>query len=73
MELLLPSLSLVLITLLSLAFIILWILALVDILRSNFPDNTVKLIWVLVVFFFPLLGAVLYFAIGRKQKQPQVN
>lgn len=41
------------------------LIALVDILRSRFePVN--KLIWVLVVIFTNILGALLYFAIGRK-------
>ena len=43
------------------------IIALVDILKSKFEGNN-KLIWVLVVLFFNLIGAILYFTIGRKQK-----
>jgi len=43
------------------------IIALIDILRNDFKDNN-KLIWVLVVLFFNLIGAILYFTIGRKQK-----
>lgn len=43
------------------------VIALVDILRSKFePIN--KLIWVLVVIFTNLLGALLYFLIGKNQK-----
>jgi len=41
--------------------------ALVDILRSEFTGSN-KLIWVIVVLFFPILGAILYLAIGRDQK-----
>lgn len=43
------------------------ILALVSILKNEFPNNQ-KLIWLLVVFLFPLLGAILYFVIGRKER-----
>jgi len=43
------------------------IIALVDILRNKFEDNN-KIVWVLVVLFFNLLGAILYFIIGRKQR-----
>lgn len=43
------------------------IIALIDILKSKFNGND-KIIWVLVVLFFNLIGAVLYFVIGRKQK-----
>ena len=43
------------------------LIALVDILKSKIePIN--KLIWVLLVIFTNLLGALLYFLIGRKQK-----
>lgn len=54
---------------LSLAFIglILTITALIDILKSKFEGNN-KIVWVLVVMFFNLIGAFLYFTIGRKQK-----
>ena len=46
---------------------ILWITALMDILKNNFQKDN-KLIWTLVVVFLPIVGAVLYFIIGRKQK-----
>lgn len=43
------------------------ILALVDVLKSEFKGNN-KLVWVIVVLFGSFLGAVLYFLIGRSQK-----
>lgn len=43
------------------------IVALVDILKSEFKGNN-KIVWVLVVLFANFLGAVLYFLIGREQK-----
>jgi len=43
------------------------IIALIDILKNKFEENN-KLVWVLVVLFFNLIGAILYFTIGRKQK-----
>ncbi|MGZ0016789.1 PLD nuclease N-terminal domain-containing protein [Yeosuana sp. AK3] len=43
------------------------ILALVDILKSEFKGNN-KIVWVLVVLFFNFFGAILYFLIGREQK-----
>jgi len=45
----------------------LWIIALIDILRSEFRGND-KVVWVLVVIFFPFLGSILYFIIGRSGK-----
>lgn len=41
--------------------------ALIDILRNEFPGNG-KLLWLLAVAFFPLVGSILYLAIGRKQR-----
>lgn len=53
--------------LLLLMVMLLPLIALVDILRSKFePVN--KLIWVLVVIFMNIIGAALYFMIGRNQK-----
>jgi uncharacterized RDD family membrane protein YckC len=54
-----------------LATIVVTIVALVDCIRV--PDdamfqNGTKLIWVLVIVFLTLIGAVLYFAIGRPRR-----
>ena len=46
---------------------ILWIVALVDILKSEFQGYN-KLIWVVVVIFLPIVGSILYFIIGKSQK-----
>jgi len=43
------------------------IIALIDILRSDFKGNE-KLIWVLVVLFTSFIGTILYFLIGRNQR-----
>ncbi|GGG31505.1 PLD nuclease N-terminal domain-containing protein [Pontibacter amylolyticus] len=48
--------------------IILLLWALVDLLTSEFSDSTNKLVWVIVILFLPVLGAILYLLIGRKQK-----
>jgi len=47
--------------------IILPIVALIDILRSEF-EGINKLIWVLLVIFANIIGAILYLTIGLKQK-----
>ncbi len=44
-----------------------WLIALVDILKSEFKDSSNKLIWILVTLFLPFLGPILYFLVGRKQ------
>jgi uncharacterized RDD family membrane protein YckC len=54
-----------------LATIVVTIVALVDCIRvpddSMFQNGT-KLIWVLVIVFLSLIGAILYFAIGRPKR-----
>lgn len=54
-------------TLLAILFIVIPLIALIDILTSRFEGND-KLIWVLVVIFLNVLGAILYFIIGRQSK-----
>ena len=44
------------------------IIALVDIIKSEFKGSNDKLIWVLIVLFTCIIGAVLYYFIGREQK-----
>lgn len=43
------------------------VIALIDILKSKFKDND-RVIWLLIVLFLNILGAILYLLIGRKQK-----
>lgn len=47
---------------------LLWIIALVDILKSNFKDSNNKILWVLVVILLPVIGSILYFIIEKNQK-----
>ena len=46
------------------------LIALIDILRNEFSENN-KIVWLLVVLLGNLIGAILYFIIGRKQKIQQ--
>ena len=51
--------------------IVLPIIALIDILNSDFRDNN-KLFWVLVILFTSLIGVLLYYKYGTKQKIAKV-
>lgn len=62
-----PEVFVLFMLIIFLAIFITWLIALIDILRSEFTGYN-KIIWILVVLFVPLLGAILYFAIGRRQK-----
>ena len=47
---------------------LLWLISIIFILKSEFKNPVDKLIWVLISFI-PLIGPILYFTIGRKQKK----
>ncbi len=57
----------IIILLLGLFLFLLPVIALVDIIRNEFTGNN-KLIWVLIVIFFNILGSILYFIMGKNQK-----
>ncbi|HMN40862.1 MAG TPA: PLDc N-terminal domain-containing protein [Phycisphaerales bacterium] len=50
--------------LLGLLHLIVWIWAIVDILKSGKSVGE-KLLWILVVLLLPLIGLILYILIGR--------
>ncbi len=43
-----------------------WLWMLIDALTNTALDSTMKLVWVLVIFFLPFVGAIVYFFVGRK-------
>ncbi len=51
----------------STACVLLPLIALIDIVRNDFKGND-KLLWILVVIFFNIIGSVLYFVFGGRQK-----
>ena len=55
----------VIILLLSLAPFVLWIIALVQIATSKATGGTIAL-WVVIVTLFPLVGAIVWFAVGKR-------
>jgi hypothetical protein len=50
----------------GLVVLVLDIIAVIEILKSN-DDGTKKAIWILMIFFLPVLGLVLWFFLGRKK------
>lgn len=51
--------------LLYLLILVLDVVVILDILRSN-KDNEKKILWVIAVVLLPVLGPILYYVIGRK-------
>lgn len=52
----------------GLAFFAFWLMMLIDCLRSDSPN---KLVWVVLIIFIPLLGAILYRLM--EYKKPRVT
>ena len=46
---------------------VLYIYILIDILKHEFTGYN-KIIWILVIIFFPIFGAILYLVFGRIQR-----
>jgi len=59
--------QLVIILAIGLLLFLLPVIALVDIIRSDFNGND-KIIFTLIVLFLPFLGSIIYFLIGTNRK-----
>ena len=46
---------------------IFWIIEIIDVLRREFRDPIMKIVWLAVVIFGHIVGALLYFFIGKQQ------
>lgn len=64
----LSSTPIALILLLGILYAILWIWAIVDLLKSDFIDPNMKLIWAVVIIFANPIGPFVYFIISKGQK-----
>jgi len=50
--------------LLGLVVLILDIIAIIDVIKSN-KDTAMKVVWILVILLLPVIGMILYFLLGR--------
>ena len=53
--------------------VIFWIWMLIGCIRNNGLSSNERLIWVLVILFLNVLGAVLYYFFGRTKKRKTVS
>lgn len=67
MELLSPSFSLILWSLLFILPLALLVIALIKLVRSNY-EGTDKLMWSLIILFVPFIGAIMFLIMGRKKQ-----
>ena len=49
--------------------LIMWIYSIVDVLKSDFKEGFLKIVWLIAIIFLPLFGVILYLTIGRGQKK----
>lgn len=49
------------------AAMVLWIMALVDVVKRQFKEPNEKIVWVLIIALTHWIGALIYMLIGRKQ------
>ncbi len=54
--------------LIILPLFVLWIWGIVDVVNSNFKEDSTKLLWIIIILIAPLIGILLYLIIGRKQR-----
>jgi hypothetical protein len=47
---------------------VIWLYGLTDVIRNDFQYFSTKIAWLIVLCFFPPLGTLLYFLIGRRQR-----
>lgn len=50
---------------LGIASLVVWIWALVDAIKNPALDSTMRLVWILVIIFTQIVGAIIYLAVGR--------
>jgi hypothetical protein len=51
--------------LISLLILVIDIIVIIDIVKSN-KDTEKKILWIIAVVFLPVLGPILYYVIGKK-------
>ncbi|MBN3521266.1 PLDc_N domain-containing protein [Algoriphagus lutimaris] len=52
----------------GLLYTILWIYCLVDIIRSEYKDANMKLIWLIIILFAQVIGPIVYLILGKSTK-----
>lgn len=56
--------------LLGLLWLVLIVIALIQIAQSSELSMPMKLVWAVIVFFFPFLGTLAWFILGRRVGDP---
>ena len=54
--------------LVGILYAVLWIWEIIDLLRSDFKDSNMKIVWAVVLIFANPIGPFVYFIISKDQK-----
>jgi Phospholipase_D-nuclease N-terminal len=58
----------VVIVIFAIVLFLVWLVTIIDIVKSDFKKDVDKIVWFLFVMIIPPIGALLYLLIGRFQK-----
>jgi len=67
-SLVLPVFLFLVIGTISLSMLAFWIWMLVDCIKNEPDEGNTKLVWVLVIIFTQLLGAIIYYFVQRRER-----
>jgi hypothetical protein len=56
--------------LLGIAALVVWVWALVDAIQNPALDSTMRIVWILVIVFTQIIGAIIYLIVGRSSRTP---
>jgi hypothetical protein len=56
--------------LLGIAALVVWVWALIDAIQNPALDSTMRIVWVLVIVFTQIIGAIIYLVVGRSTRTP---
>ncbi|WP_084421365.1 PLDc N-terminal domain-containing protein [Algoriphagus vanfongensis] len=60
--------SIIVLFLIGILYFGLWLYCIVDVIRSDFRDPNMKLIWILILIFVQFIGSIIYLAVGKTTK-----
>ena len=49
-----------------------WIVMLIDVLTKKFKDNSTKIVWILVIVFLNIFGALIYYFVEDRKTRPLI-
>jgi phospholipase D-like protein len=58
----------ILMLLLGIAALAIWIWALVDAIQNPALDSTMRIVWIVVIVFTQVIGAIIYLVVGRSKR-----